>query len=212
MVPSRRKNASKHNTDPNIQVHWYDEHTVILRQNMAINYEAPFMFLLFGGARAVLLAGATSPRCLPAPGSAQPLAPRPHRRRRTIRRPPSNYGRGRETRRRCRVPGTHGRPGPTSRPGLGGRALDCIASPGHDAAALTFYDAYTGLLLTGDTVYPGRLYVEDWTAFGATIDRLIAFTETHLVTHARLPHRVSNTPGVDHPIRPCTNPTSLHWR
>ena len=33
--------SAKHNTDPDIQVHWYDEHTVILRQNMAINYEAP---------------------------------------------------------------------------------------------------------------------------------------------------------------------------
>jgi hypothetical protein len=27
--------SAKHNTDPDIQVHWYDEHTVILRQNMA---------------------------------------------------------------------------------------------------------------------------------------------------------------------------------
>ena len=53
--------SAKHNTDPDIQVHWYDEHTVILRQNMAINYEAPFMFLLFGGARAVLIdTGATA--------------------------------------------------------------------------------------------------------------------------------------------------------
>src|SRR6188472_2835069 len=53
--------SAKHNTDPDIQVHWYDEHTVILRQNMAINYEAPFMFLLFGGARTVLIdTGATA--------------------------------------------------------------------------------------------------------------------------------------------------------
>ena len=53
--------SAKHNTDPDIQVHWYDEHTVILRQNMAINYEAPFMFLLFGGARAALIdTGATA--------------------------------------------------------------------------------------------------------------------------------------------------------
>jgi len=28
--------SAKHNTDPDVQVHWYDEHTVILRQNMAI--------------------------------------------------------------------------------------------------------------------------------------------------------------------------------
>jgi len=60
--------SAKHNTDPDVQVHWYDEHTVILRQNKAINYEAPFMFLLFGGARAALIdTGATvrpsSSRC-----------------------------------------------------------------------------------------------------------------------------------------------------
>jgi hydroxyacylglutathione hydrolase len=87
---------------------------------------------------------------------------------------------------------------------LGGRALDCIASPGHDAAAL---DAYTGLLLAGDTVYLGRLYVEDWTAFGATIDRLIAFAETHPVTRVLGCHiEMSNTPGVDHPIRTVYQP------
>jgi len=28
--------SAKHNTDPDIQIHSYDEHTVILRQNMAI--------------------------------------------------------------------------------------------------------------------------------------------------------------------------------
>src|SRR6185312_14144214 len=52
--------ASKYNTDPDIQVHAYDEHTYILRQNMAVHYEAPFMFLLFGASRAVLIdTGAT---------------------------------------------------------------------------------------------------------------------------------------------------------
>jgi hypothetical protein len=53
--------SAKHDSDPDIQVYRYDEHTVILRQNMAINYEAPFMFLLFGGACAVLIdTGATA--------------------------------------------------------------------------------------------------------------------------------------------------------
>lgn len=52
--------SAKHNTDPDIQVHAYDEHTFILRQNMAINYEAPFLFLIFGNTRAVLIdTGAT---------------------------------------------------------------------------------------------------------------------------------------------------------
>ena len=40
--------SSEHNTDPDIQVFWYDDDTVILRQNKAINYEAPFLYLLFG--------------------------------------------------------------------------------------------------------------------------------------------------------------------
>src|SRR5690349_18290370 len=59
--------AAKYNTDPDIQVHAYDEHTYILRQNMAVHYEAPFMFLLFGGSRAVLIdTGATpDPRFFP---------------------------------------------------------------------------------------------------------------------------------------------------
>lgn len=43
-----------------IQVHHYDEHTVILRQSKTTNYEAPFLFLLFGNQRASLLdTGAT---------------------------------------------------------------------------------------------------------------------------------------------------------
>ena len=54
--------SAKHNTDPDLQVHWYDDHTVLLRQNKAIDYEAPFLFLLFGDRRAVLIdTGATAP-------------------------------------------------------------------------------------------------------------------------------------------------------
>ena len=53
--------SAKHNTDPDIQVYAYDEHTVILRQNKAVNYEAPFLYLLFGNAQAVLIdTGATA--------------------------------------------------------------------------------------------------------------------------------------------------------
>jgi hydroxyacylglutathione hydrolase len=37
---------------------------------------------------------------------------------------------------------------------LGGRVLDCLATPGHHEAAVTFYDRYTRILFTGDTIYP----------------------------------------------------------
>src|SRR5215470_3335889 len=44
-----------------IQVHAYDPHTYLLRQSKATSYEAPFLFLLFGNERALLLdTGATA--------------------------------------------------------------------------------------------------------------------------------------------------------
>ncbi|MGW5263323.1 MBL fold metallo-hydrolase [Microbispora sp. NPDC004025] len=223
--------SAKHNTDPDIQVHRYDEHTFVLRQNKAINYEAPFMFLLFGGARALLLdTGATS--------SARffPL-------RRTVdaivrgwleEHPREGYG--------LLVAHTHGHgdhiagdaqfsgrpetvivdpapervreffglgddldvPVPLD---LGGRVLDVLSSPGHHRSAVTFYDRSTGLLLTGDTVYRGRLYVEDWPAFERTIDRLVKFAADRPVTHVLGCHiEMTNVPGVDYPIRTTYQP------
>src|SRR3546814_7275107 len=39
------------NKDPPVQVHWYNPHTAILRQNKAYSYEAPFAPLYFGNER-----------------------------------------------------------------------------------------------------------------------------------------------------------------
>lgn len=53
--------SPKHDPAPEIQAHAYSEHTVILRQNKSVHYEAPFLFLLFGNERALLLdTGATA--------------------------------------------------------------------------------------------------------------------------------------------------------
>ncbi len=37
---------------------------------------------------------------------------------------------------------------------LGGRLIDVLAIPGHDQASIALYDRRTGLLLTGDSLYP----------------------------------------------------------
>ncbi|RKE18633.1 MBL fold metallo-hydrolase [Streptomyces sp. TLI_171] len=217
--------SSKHNTDPDLQVFAHDEHTVILRQNKAVHYEAPFLYLLFGNERAVLIdTGATAePAHLPL--------------RRTVdglvadwleRHPREDYG--------LLVLHTHSHGDHTAGDGqfadrpdtelvpavkdsawpwygfdadpdavvtvdLGGRVLEAIATPGHHAAAVTHYDPWTGFLLTGDTVYPGRLYIEDWAAFTRSIDRMIEFAEQRTVTHVLGCHiEMSTTPGVDYPI------------
>ena len=218
--------AAKYNTDPDIQVHACDEHTYILRQNMAVSYEAPFMFLLFGASRALLLdTGATAnPEFFPLRQIVDSimdawLARHPH---------PDHYG--------LLVLHTHSHTDHTAaddqfagRPGtvviganrdvawpyfgfadeldvvaeidLGGRVLDCLATPGHHHAAVTYYDRYSGILLTGDTVYPGRLYVFDWPAFVRSIGRLADWCARRPVTYLIGCHiEMTTTPGVDYPV------------
>jgi hydroxyacylglutathione hydrolase len=54
---------------------------------------------------------------------------------------------------------------------LGSRKLDVIPIPGHTPDAIAVYDRQTGLLLTGDSVYPGRIYIPE--------DAITIFKESH---------------------------------
>ncbi|RZT18849.1 glyoxylase-like metal-dependent hydrolase (beta-lactamase superfamily II) [Mycobacterium sp. BK558] len=225
--------SAKHNTDPDVQVFWYDDDTVILRQNKAINYEAPFLFLLFGRDHAALLdTGATSdPDLFPLRDVVDGLIESWRRRH---RRTEGSY--------ELLVLHTHshgdhvaGDPQFVDRPDtvlvpadtssawsyfgfvadplavrsvdLGERVLDVLATPGHDAAAVTFYDPDTGILFTGDTVYRGRLYIDDWPEFTRSIDRLLDFCASRPVTHVIGCHiEMTTTPGVDYPVRTTFQP------
>ena len=90
---------------------------------------------------------------------------------------------------------------------LGGRTLDVFPSPGHDVAAVSYYDRDTGLLLTGDTLYPGRLYVRDWAAFTATVDRLVTFAAENPVSYVLGCHvEMTRRSGVDYKIRTAYQP------
>jgi len=83
---------------------------------------------------------------------------------------------------------------------LGGRVLDVLPIPGHQPASIALYDRRTGLLLTGDTFYPGRLYVRDTAAFARSIARLAEFARTHTVTHFLGAHvENTRTPFRDYP-------------
>ncbi|WP_449061448.1 MBL fold metallo-hydrolase [Planomonospora algeriensis] len=223
--------SAKHNTDPDIQVHAYDEHTFILRQNMAIDYEAPFLFLLFGNARAVLIdTGATaSAEFFPLRRVVDELVagwlarhPREEYHLLVLHTHPHGdhvAGDGQFAGRPATTVvgadlatawgyfGFDEDPGAVARIDLGGRVLECLATPGHHEAAVTFYDRWTGFLLTGDTVYPGRLYIKDWPAFARSIDRLIDFSGRRPVTHVLGCHiEMTRQPGVDYPIRTTYQP------
>jgi hydroxyacylglutathione hydrolase len=76
-----------------------------------------------------------------------------------------------------------------------------IPIPGHEASSIAIYDHQTGILFTGDTLYPGRLYVADGPAYVRSIQRLVDFTNGKIVTHLLGNHiEETRTPFLDYPI------------
>lgn len=214
---------------PLIQVHAYDPHTVILRQSKSVSYEAPFLFLLFGDDRALLLdTGATAdPERFPLRATVDRLVdgwldahPRADREAYELvvahshghhdhvaadaqfaDRPATTVVAREEDAVREFFGFGEGWPGGTVTFDLGGRVLEILSTPGHHKAAITLYDPWTGILFTGDTVLPGRLFAFDAPAFLATMNRLVAFAETRDVTHLLGCHvEMTGRPGRDHPI------------
>ena len=213
------------NADPALQVHWHDEHTVLLRQNKAIHYEAPFLYLLFGANRAVLIdTGATfSPEHFPVRQVVDDLIgawltthPRDgyellvlhsHSHGDHVAGDAQFRGRprtvivGADQETAWRYLGFTDQPESVRVVDLGERVLEALATPGHDAAAITFYDPWTGFLLTGDTVYRGRLYIDDWAAFRRTISRLVGYARSRDITHVLGCHiEMTRQPGIDYPV------------
>lgn len=210
--------------DPSLQVHHHGPDTVILRQSKSVTFEAPFLYLLFGADRALLLdTGATrDPATFPLRETVDRLVeewlaehPRAgyelvvahtHSHSDHVAGDAQLAGRERTT-----VVGT--RPadvqeffGFTAWPtevvtlDLGGRLLEITGIPGHHPASIAIFDPRTGFLLTGDTVYPGRLYGMDMPAFVASMDHLVAFADARPVTHVMGCHiEMSRTPGRDYP-------------
>jgi glyoxylase-like metal-dependent hydrolase (beta-lactamase superfamily II) len=84
---------------------------------------------------------------------------------------------------------------------LGDRVIDVFPIPGHHPAHVAYYDRKTGILLTGDHLYPGRLYVTNFADYLASTRKLVEFTATRPVAHILGCHiEQSSTPFVDYPV------------
>jgi glyoxylase-like metal-dependent hydrolase (beta-lactamase superfamily II) len=61
---------------------------------------------------------------------------------------------------------------------LGGRQLEIMATPGHTPDSICLFDPANGLLFTGDTYYPGTIWIyrpeTDLTAYGNSVRRIAA--------------------------------------
>jgi glyoxylase-like metal-dependent hydrolase (beta-lactamase superfamily II) len=206
---------------PEWEIHQYNPDLYIIRENGCVNSEKPFLYLFFGKEKAFLIdtgagethVGATvssviqkwaqdNHRAIPplilghshshddhVAGDAQFMA-----RANTALVPLTVEG----TR---KFFGIAHWPEDTGRVDLGERIIDVIPIPGHDILSLAYYDRQTGVLLTGDSLYPGRLYVSDFQAFVASTERLVRFTERKIVTHILGCHvEQTRTPYLDYKV------------
>ena len=190
------------NPQPPIQVHRYNADTFILRENLCATYEAPFIYLLIGKTKALLIdTGAV------ADAKTMPLA-------QTVMSLLENNG----LKLPLMVVHTHGHldhrsgddqfralpnvevmaadlesvknrlgladwPNGIGQIDLGDRVIDVIPTPGHHKSHVAFYDRQTGLFLSGDFLVPGRLLIEDTNADLASARRVAKFVEERPVSH-----------------------------
>lgn len=65
---------------------------------------------------------------------------------------------------------------------LGERKITVIPTPGHQEEAITLYDSQTQWLLTGDSFYPGLVYVKHWQDYRASLQTLSEFSEKNKIS------------------------------
>ncbi|MFD0738884.1 MBL fold metallo-hydrolase [Lysobacter koreensis] len=218
--------------EPALQVHEAAPGLWILRQSKASNFEAPFLYLLAGSERALLLDSGAQP----AKGSTLPLREtvdgllatwaHTHGKKhmplvvahthahRDHRHGDAQFQGRADTRIVGITPaevaaffGLSRWPEGEATFELGGRALTVLPLPGHEPAHIAVYDARSGSLFSGDTLYPGLLTIRDWPAYRASAQRLAAFAATHRIAQVLGAHiEMTTTPGRMYPLETAYQP------
>ena len=180
---------------PPLEVRAYDPRTFVLRQSLCSTFEAPFIYLLIGKSRALLIdtGDVADPAAMPLAQTVFALL-----RQAVVSRPPLLVVHThRHLDHRAADPQFVGQPNvevvgydlaavqhfykftkwPSSRAqiDLGDRTVDVIPTPGHNETDLAFYDHATTLLFSGDFLLPGRLLIDDTVAARASARRLVDF-------------------------------------
>ncbi len=207
-------------SEPQTQLQRYDADTFVIRQSVRTNAEAPFLYLLFGKDRALLLdTGAGGLQIRPAVDAAIGQWLAEHRRASIplvvvhshghqdhqagdpeFRDRPDTKVVGLQPADVAAFFGMKDWPNSIVQFDLGGRVLHIIPTPGHHPAHIMIYDQRTRVLLSGDTLYPGRLYIPAnmLAHFQASMDRLAGFLENRQVSHVLGAHiELTQEPGVD---------------
>ena len=187
---------------PPLEVHAYNPQTYILRENLCATFEAPFMYLLIGSTRAMLIdtGDVSDPKQMPLAETVMHLLPESttsrlpllvvHSHRHTDHRAgdaqfaslPNVEVVGFDLDSVRRYYRFTDWPNSTAQIDLGDRVVDVVPAPGHNETELVFYDRNTALLFTGDFLMPGRLLVDDADAYLASSRRVAAFVKDRPVS------------------------------
>lgn len=190
-------------TQPPIQVHSYNAQTFILRENPCATAEAPFMYLLLGSTKALLIdtGDVADPKQMPLAQTVMALLPEAAQ----VKLP-------------LLIVHTHGHldhrlgdsqfqsqpnveivptdlahvqkffnfpdwPNGITQLDLGNRTVDAIPTPGHYPSEVSYYDRQTELFFSGDFFLPGHLIIDDSKADLASANRVAEFIRNRPVTY-----------------------------
>jgi hydroxyacylglutathione hydrolase len=188
---------------PPLQLHAYNRQTFIFRENLCSTFEGPFLYLLIGSTKALLIdtgdvadakqmpLADTVMRLLPGDGASKLPLLVVH----THRHFDHRAGDGQF----AQMPGVQvvgfdldsvrrfynftAWPNGLAQIDLGNRTVDVIPSPGHNETEVTFYDRDTALLFTGDFLMPARLLIDDAKADLASAQRVAGFAQDRPVSY-----------------------------
>jgi len=210
---------------PEWQVHEYNPNLFILRQSGCTDYEKPFVYLLFGKDRALLYdTGSRKGNLAPTLQHVMQLWRLRNRRTSMPLVVVHSHSHGDHVAGDAEIQalkdpampvtfvaaaieptkalyGIKNWPEDIGSIDLGGRIIDAVPIPGHDVVSIALYDRQTAILLTGDSVYPGRIYIRDYDAFVRSTTRLVTFTKDKPVAHILGCHiEETRTPFLDYPV------------
>ncbi|WP_266169219.1 MBL fold metallo-hydrolase [Dyella subtropica] len=186
-----------------LQVHRYNAQTFVLRESLCETAEAPFIYLLLGTDKALLIdtGDVSDPKRMPLANTVLSLLPGAG----TTKLPlivvhthghldhrsgdaqfsalPNTQVVGTDLEHVKQYFGFHDWPNGTATVDLGNRIVDAIPTPGHYPSHVTYYDRMTGLVFSGDFLLPGRLLIEDKAADLASAHRVADFFKDRPVSY-----------------------------
>jgi glyoxylase-like metal-dependent hydrolase (beta-lactamase superfamily II) len=189
--------------------------TYVLRESLCSTFEAPFMYLLVGSSRAMLIdtGDVADPGQMPLAQKVMYLLPESG----GAKLPLLVVHTHRHLDHRAGDPQFIGRPGVEvvgygidsvrnyyrfadhadgiAQIDLGGRTVDVIATPGHNETEVSFYDRNSTLFFSGDFLLPGRLLIDDTAADIASARKVADFVRDRPVAAVLGGHIELNSAG-----------------